>query len=823
MSPTAAIPTAPEVWRRFAGMLPPVLWRWLVLLTATYVAVISLPVPLASYGTGLDPSWILGLNWAHSLGLVAGRDVVFTYGPLGYLLYPERVSGAPMLALLFRLGLYLLSVGALYRLVSILPSKVAAFWTAVILGMAVVLDALPAESQLVFGLERLALIALVDRSKWRYAELSVLGFLSGLGLLVKVNQGLEGVALFLAVLTTVVFQEWPLTRRARRLVFAVVCVLPLSILMMFLASTGSLLGLVPYARNTWQIVSGYSEGMGLPGPLWQAALACATIAVTFLAALLVAVDLRSLWPGMAPTLVVTLFVFKHSMVRQDPGHAPAFHMGFAVALLFLLICAKAARDRRLIVILQLFSVAMAYAVSAQTYPGFDSHVRARLVLRQAYASLADLWRWPSTWERIGASNDRQRGQLRLPDQFHRFIGNGTVDAVPWDVDIVQANGWEWRPRPVFQSYSAYTPALDRLNAGHLYGDRTSDFVLLNFASIDGRHPFLEAPLSWRALLDRYDLKLASADWFLLQHRKGPRFRQLASLGHSTARWDEEVRLPPAEGLLVMAPRIDLSLSGQAMSLLFRPAPVYMEAALRSGGRVRWRSVPRNLGGGFLIRPFPQDLRELRELFLPGLPPASPERIVSVSFRTSRPSEFAPEIPIEWSLLPVREGATGEIARRPFAQSSLTPLWRVGDPPPIPSNAQVRVRRNWIEVTPATDDPQLLFNIGPSLGRFRTLIVRAWFQKADRIDAFFGKQVDGRGVRGVVPVTGRWLDVYLGMSQNLYWEDEHGSSLRFDPVSSAGAGTAARIAGIWGSTEAGSAALPDVQFYPVPPADLPRSR
>jgi hypothetical protein len=85
--------------------------------------------------------------------------------------------------------------------------------------------------------------------------------------------------------------------------------------------------------------------------------------------------------------------------------------------------------------------------------------------------------------------------------------------------------------------------------------------------------------------------------------------------------------------------------------------------------------------------------------------------------------------------------------------------------------------NWIEITPTTHDPQLLFNICPTFGQFRTMAVRAWFQKADRIDAFFGKQVDDRGIYGIVPVANQWLDVYLNVSQSVFWEDEHGTMLR----------------------------------------------
>jgi len=754
--------------------------------------------------------------------MVAGRDIVFTYGPLGYLTYPDPVCGTPILALLYRIGLYFVSLAALCRLVRLEQSKVAAFWTAVLLGLAVVLDPLPEQSQGIIAIIAVALLVLVDRSNWRLVELSLLAVLAALEFLVKLDQGVEGVAIFLAVMAAAAMESRPLDSRARRLWLAVPGVLPLSIAILFWLSTGSLLSLAGYVRSGWEVASGYSEAMGLPGPLWQPALAGAMIAASFAAVLLTAGDLRALLPGLTPALIVAFFAFKHAMVRQD-AHAALFQVKFAAGLLFLLVSARLPRDRRLILVLELFTVVMAYTVAVEQFHGFDAEIRARLELRNAPPTLDAFWHWPATWANIGAAEHTARATLRLPARFHEIVGNGTVDGEPWDVDVVQANGWRWQPRPVFQSYTAYTPALDRINAEHLQSDRTADFVLLSFATVDARHPFLEAPRSWRALLDRYDLKWSGGGWLLLQHRSQSHYGPLAHLGNYTAHWDEDVTIPNGNGLLAMGPRISPSLAGKVESILFRTAAVYLDGVFSSGRRFHWRCVPRNLGAGFLIRPFPQTLQELKLLLLPDMMPAFPDQIVSVRFHADKPGEFASQIPIEWSLLPVAAGQEPPhgLPLYPFPKASLTPLWLPGDRPPRPSNAQIEMRPRWIVVTPTTEDPQLLFDIGPTLGRFRTLIVRARFQKSDRIDAFFGRQVDGRGVNGVVPLANQWLDIYLNISQNPFWEDEHGATLRFDPVSSAGPGTVAYIAGIWGSTQAAPPAWPDVQFYPVPLSEAPR--
>jgi hypothetical protein len=153
-------------------------------------------------------------------------------------------------------------------------------------------------------------------------------------------------------------------------------------------------------------------------------------------------------------------------------------------------------------------------------------------------------------------------------------------------------------------------------------------------------------------------------------------------------------------------------------------------------------------------------------------------------------------------------------------AGLTPLWTPGDPLPASVNAGIEARAHWIEVTPLNTDPQLLFHFGPELGKYRTVIVRARFEKADGINAFYGKQVQGRGIAGVAPMVGEWLDVYLNISHSPFWDQEHGEVLRFDPVSSAGPGTTALIAGVWGSIEAAPKEWPDIQFFPVPAGEIP---
>ncbi|WP_204807643.1 hypothetical protein [Mycobacterium riyadhense] len=59
--------------------------RWQRDLVAVIAAVIFWPQSSVDAGIGLDPSWQAGIAMARGQHLAWGRELVFTYGPLGFL------------------------------------------------------------------------------------------------------------------------------------------------------------------------------------------------------------------------------------------------------------------------------------------------------------------------------------------------------------------------------------------------------------------------------------------------------------------------------------------------------------------------------------------------------------------------------------------------------------------------------------------------------------------------------------------------------------------------------------------------------------------
>src|SRR5438045_4749593 len=72
------------------------------ILSLLYPALVAFPGGFHSARPGLDPSWVYAINWIPVSPYRFGRDVNFTYGPLGFLFYPIDIGEHVLFAALFR-------------------------------------------------------------------------------------------------------------------------------------------------------------------------------------------------------------------------------------------------------------------------------------------------------------------------------------------------------------------------------------------------------------------------------------------------------------------------------------------------------------------------------------------------------------------------------------------------------------------------------------------------------------------------------------------------------------------------------------------------
>jgi len=172
---------------------------------------------------------------------------------------------------------------------------------------------------------------------------------------------------------------------------------------------------------------------------------------------------------------------------------------------------------------------------------------------------------------------------------------------------------QYRPRPVLQSFSAYTPLLAELNANHLRTDKAADTIVLDGDTIDGRYLSLDDGLSWPELLTRYDVRQVEIPFVVLQRATAPRKFTLTRLQEVSIKFGEQLSLPTNIGPLWAEIEIDPTFTGSLASALFKPPTLVINTTLRNGQHRVNRIVPEMAKSGFILSPCITDCTSFADL------------------------------------------------------------------------------------------------------------------------------------------------------------------------------------------------------------------
>ena len=171
------------------------------------------------------------------------------------------------------------------------------------------------------------------------------------------------------------------------------------------------------------------------------------------------------------------------------------------------------------------------------------------------------------------------------------LAGHTVDVQPWEAALAYAYPEvRWRPQPVFQAYSAYTPSLDEANARLLGGDLAPERILWlapppATLSIDGRDPWFDAPTAKIEMLCRY-MPLASASTWQILGRVPDRCAAAVPAGTVTASAGDEISVPanlPPGVLTMRVTGVADDLVSRMVTLLYKAPPWWLHRETRPSG------------------------------------------------------------------------------------------------------------------------------------------------------------------------------------------------------------------------------------------------
>jgi hypothetical protein len=564
------------------------------------VALLCWRVGMNAPGAGLDASWNAGLAMAAHEDLQFGRELVFTYGPLGFLGSPYVwYSQQGVLAFLFTAAVYvgfcIALVGALQRALPLLGAAILAF---------LLIGALPPLEQGLL-LAVIAALALLERerpARVLNAFVVLAATFAAVEALVKLSTGPVIAAVFLLALIG--------ARAGGRRIAAYLALFAIEVLVLWLASGQSLAAIPDFLANTREIVSGYSSAMirevdVAPWKVTAASIAAAVTTVALVAACAAGRfrDRRALVAGAVLMALAGFAVFKEGVVRTDAGHLSLY---FSTACV-LWIAIPWSRTR------WPWLLAGAAAIAAAGLPVRTAETPTNLDpianVRNAGEQVRNLFSPGRRADLVAAGRAGMTATYRLDPQMRAALRGHTVAVEPWEAGAAWAYELDWEPLPVFQDYSAYTVGLDRLNTETVESGEGPERILrenplLVFPEfptqdLDSRFSGWDPPEQQRAVLCNF-APLQTTDRWQVLGRIPDRCGEPRPAGSAVAAAGEAVEVPaPRKGEVVF-----VRIHGAGVAGLERLGALLFHARVRrvvvNGGN-SFRLIPETAADGLLLR------------------------------------------------------------------------------------------------------------------------------------------------------------------------------------------------------------------------------
>jgi len=381
-----------------------------------------------------------------------------------------------------------------------------------------------------------------------------LGFIlfSVFGILVKAN------FLFVAGLGAAAIGADLILRRRYKAVLFFIVALGATFALGWLLSGQRLLHLPFFFANTFPILKGYDQAVGLEGPetfKWRG-LVVATLAMSALIVRVftadISVDSVSFRTSQCRRAILFLWlglfmfaVWKHGLVRADLYHM-GFCFGFAPILVLTLELIPCTSSRAPF-LARVLGIACSLVALLTLQSFFFSSVKWSLLQPfQAFRGNVGALLQPGEYRReMLEKYEAARQATQLP-KLRDIVAHSSVDVFGQDQCYAVFNGLNYHRRPVFQSYMAYDSPLMALNEQFYLSKAAPEYVLFGLNSIDRKFPPLEDARLLRHLLLNYQA-IAAEGLFLLLKSNTCSPARLTLVREGTAGMGELISLDGSSG------------------------------------------------------------------------------------------------------------------------------------------------------------------------------------------------------------------------------------------------------------------------------------
>ncbi len=245
---------------------------------------------------------------------------------------------------------------------------------------------------------------------------------------------------------------------------------------------------------------------------------------------------------------------------------------------------------------------------------------------------------------ISAKSSFEISQFNLREAYPLPPVKGTADIYGYNQLAIFAHGLDYHPRPVFQSYHAYTDYLAEKNRAFVASENAPQHIFFDVEPVNEHFPAQADGAGWAEIVTRYAPKGIYRTHLHFERRADASAPAPAIIETKTVQWNEPIALPEKPQALWASIRMQPTLLGKIWNTLLTPPDVQMEVKTRAGYTKTFRYIPQLKEQMFLLSPLVEDTLQLAQFTAGGALFA--RQVQEVKFSVRAPTFFAKHLYIK---------------------------------------------------------------------------------------------------------------------------------------------------------------------------------
>lgn len=558
-----------------------------------FIIMMALTCPFIIYKIqgGFDNSWIYFLNIANLNEYIFGKDVFFTYGPLGYLMWTLNIGNNVIISFVFWSFIYLINVFLLIKIYYYSNIDIH------LIGISLILYSLTMpEGDYYLCYLLILTIGLMWKSKENKKIIYITIILLEILLFMKFSAAILGLATLIVFCICFFITDLQLAKYYLIRVIGGLILFPF----IYFIYNHSIGDFIQYVKYAFDISSGYNIALSFPKTNIYFIFVF-LIAVMFLMIILLLFKIE-----LKLSLYILLFMpalfllYKHGFIRADYTHLAHTVNGLlwvtSVIILFLdwnKILEKNQKIFQIIVVLFFIIASIPTIYMSKSIDSIITEVKNRTI--DVPKNIQDIRLYPSDNSLIG-----------LPEVFINKIGNNKMSIYPSEISYVATNkNLNFVPMPLIQVCTAYTPDMDIKNSEFFAGNDAPEYIIFSLNTIDGRIALIEAPKTWQMIYNNYSVDDKADNLFLLKKNKKEesQFNKI-QVNEYSQKNTELINVDNGTDYIELD--LNLNIIGRITKLLWKIPVVTINIEYDDGVKRAGRTVPENLSNGIFIDKVPYD-------------------------------------------------------------------------------------------------------------------------------------------------------------------------------------------------------------------------